>query len=349
MGIIFYMPWCLLGSLRKTCQQVQTQGPTTIRIADIVASVSRQSLPRVFLIDGIETAFLSSRLLGFLEGLFKFLLSLQNTPKLQDKLTVRLFLRTDLAHRAFQNIEQQISGRVIYLSWDTQSILNFVLSRIAALPWYMEAFPGTVAEIRNATDVVISGNLPIEDCDRLLSQVFPQKIRRNNLLTLTFLKTYFSDSAGETATYYPRIYDRFLQLIADPSELGRQFGRAVRLEDDRVSQALIFAAHERASKDYLQQVEAELAYLLQLSPDYSENGRKVKELLQAFAGLQTPFGVDSCVQQLGSKLVGLSESVIRAALVQMRDVGIFEERPGYAGEWRVGRLFKASLGMKYVR
>lgn len=338
-----------LNSLRRIYQRVQTEGANAIRTADIVALAGRQPSRRVFLIDGVETAFLSSRLLSFLEGLFKFLLSLQNTPKLQDQFTVRLFLRTDLARRAFQNIEQQISGRVIYLSWDKQSILNFVLYRMSALPWFIEEFPIPIASIRNAEKSVLSGNLPEDEADDLLSQIFPQKIRRNNLLTLTFLKTYFSDSVGETATYYPRIYDRFLQLIDNPTDLGRQFTNAPKLEDNRVSQALIFAAHEQASKDYLGQVEAELVYLLLLAEDYQENCDQVKQLLQAFAGLKTPFKVDECVQKLCSKLQGISEPKVRAALVQMRDVGIFEERPGYPDELRVGRLFKASLGMKYFR
>jgi hypothetical protein len=321
----------------------------TLRISDVIEVAAKQTTKRVFLIDGIETAFLSSRLLVYLEALFKFLLSIQNDPRLDSNVSVRLFLRTDLARRAFQNVEQQISGRVIYLSWDTQGILNFVLSRIAELSWFASVFPQAVQEIRNNQTLLISGNLPVEDCDRLLSKIFPQKIRRNNLFTLTFLKTYFSDSAGETATYYPRIYDRFLQLINDPTELGRQFAGVSKLEEGRVNQSLIFAAHERAAKDYLQQVEAELVYLLQLATDYNENTRRVKDLLEAFAGLPTPFNVDSCVQQLGQKLQGVSETQIRASLVLMREVGIFEERSGFPGEWRVGRLFKASLGMKYFR
>jgi MinD-like ATPase involved in chromosome partitioning or flagellar assembly len=339
----------LLASLNGFAERARLNGVNSIKIKDIISLAVQQSSKRVFLIDGIETAFLSSRLLVYLEALFKFLLSLQNDPKFDGKVMVRLFLRTDLARRAFQNVEQQITGRVIYLSWDTQSILNFVLSRIAALPWFTKAFPETVQKIHNQQDILISGNLSVEECDSLLSEVFPQKIRRNNLLTLTFLKTYFSDSASETTTYYPRIYDRFLQLINDPTDLGRQFTNISKLEEGRVSQSLIFAAHERAAKDYLQQVEAELVYLLQLAQDYSKNSHRVKELLQAFAGLPTPFNLDTCVQDLRSKLQGVSEAEIRAALVQMREVGIFEERPGYAGEWRVGRLFKASLGMKYVR
>jgi hypothetical protein len=339
----------LIVSLNEVSKRTQISGVSVIKIKDIIDAACQLSAKRVFLIDGIETAFLSSRLLVYLEALFKFLLSIQNDPKLDGKVMVRLFLRTDLARRAFQNVEQQISGRVIYLSWDTQSILNFVLSRISALQWFASAFPETVLEIQGHQLLLTSSNLPVDECDRLLSQIFPQKIRRNNLLTLTFLKTYFSDSASETTTYYPRIYDRFLQLINDPTELGRQFSSVSKLEEGRVSQSLIFAAHERAAKDYLQQVEAELVYLLQLAQDYSENSRRVKELLQAFAGLPTPFNVDTCVQDLRSKLQGVSEAEIRAALVQMREVGIFEERPGFAGEWRVGRLFKSSLGMKYVR
>ncbi|MEK7677337.1 MAG: hypothetical protein AAB676_16025 [Verrucomicrobiota bacterium] len=339
----------LLNSLKQYSERARAEGPASVRITEVVEAAAHQKARRFFLVDGIETAFLSSRLILYLEGLFKFLSSIQNNPKLQDRVTVRLFLRTDLARRAFQNIEQQISGRVIYLSWDTQSILNFVLSRITALPWFMQAFPSTVAELQNNQLLLVAGNLPVDECDRLLSQVFPQKIRRNNLLTLTFLKTYFSGSAGEAATYYPRIYDRFLHLIDNPTDLGRQFASVQKLEDGRVSQALIFAAHEQAAKDYLEQVEAELVYLLQLAPDYAANAQRVKELLQAFAGLSTPFIVDSCLQQLGSKLQGISEPQIRAALLQMREVGIFEERPGFANQWRVGRLFKASLGMKYVR
>ena len=140
----------------------------------IVEAAAHEKARRVFLVDGIETAFLSSRLILYLEGLFKFLSSIQNNPKLQDRVTVRLFLRTDLARRAFQNIEQQISGRVIYLSWDTQSILNFVLSRITALPWFMQAFPSTVAELQNNQLLLVAGNL-LDECDRLLSRVFPRK------------------------------------------------------------------------------------------------------------------------------------------------------------------------------
>jgi MinD-like ATPase involved in chromosome partitioning or flagellar assembly len=334
----------LIGSLKARARR-----QSKLRVSEVVELATRQTSKRVFLIDGIETAFLSSRLMVYLEALFKFLLSLQNDPKLESKVTVRLFLRTDLARRAFQNVEQQIAGRAIYLSWDTQSILNFVLSRIGSLAWFRTAFPITVAQIEANKGLLIAGNLPVERCDQLLSEIFPHKIRRNNLLTLTFLKTYFSDSAGETATYYPRIYDRFLQLISDPKDLARQFAGGAKLENGRINQALIFAAHEQAARDYLQQVEAELVYLLQLAPDYPENVRRVKELLEAFAGLPTPFTVDSCVLQLRSKLQGLSEAEIRAALVQMRDVGIFEERTGSPGEWRVGRLFKSSLGMKYVR
>lgn len=235
------------------------------------------------------------------------------------------------------------------MSWDTQSILNFVLSRVTALPWFVQNFPDTVAELQGHQQLLVAGNLAEDECDRLLCQIFPQKIRRNNLLTLTFLKTYFSDSAGEAATYYPRIYDRFLHLINNPADLGRQFAAAPRLEEGHVSQALIFAAHERAAKDYLEQVQAELVYLLQLADGYSLNAQRVKELLQAFSGLPTPFNLDACLQLLGTKLQDISESKIRAALVQMRDVGIFEVRPGFANQWRVGRLFKASLGMKYVR
>jgi hypothetical protein len=33
-------------------------------------------------------------------------------------------------------------------------------------------------------------------------------------------------------------------------------------------------------------------------------------------------------------------------MLQMRKVGIFEDRPGYRGYWRVGRLFKSSHALQ---
>lgn len=337
-------------ALKDALARIQQRGTNAVTATAVAESARAERRNRVFLIDGIETAFRAERLLRAVEGLFRFLLTVQTTPDFAESVTIRLFLRTDLARRASQNVEQQTAGRELTLAWDTKSIFNFMLSRIVQLPWFQTNFTNTVGEIEARLDEVRTGMLPEDECERLLLQVFPEKIRRNNLLTLTFLRTYFSDSASEAASYYPRIYDRFLQIIANPShQLKLDFAGDAQLENGRVSSPLIFAAHKEATQDYLAQVRGELEFLLELSNDPLENKRRVDALLQAFAGLPTPFILDSCVESLRQKLSQLQEGQIRQALGQMKEVGMFEGRPGFHGQWRVGRLFKESLGMKYVR
>jgi hypothetical protein len=50
-----------------------------------------------------------------------------------------------------------------------------------------------------------------------------------------------------------------------------------------------------------------------------------------------------------SDATGIAAESVRNALEKMKDVGMFESRPDYPGEWRAGRLFKSSLRVKYVR
>jgi tetraacyldisaccharide-1-P 4'-kinase len=124
------------------------------------------------------------------------------------------------------------------------------------------------------------------------------------------------------------------------------------IEEDRVAQPLIIAAHDYASKEYLNQVVAELKNLVQLSANPKQNEDFVEVLISAFSGLPTPFEFDKCLNQVLPRFeehATVSRDRIRDALQLMKQVGIFEERPGYAGWWRVGRLFKTALGMKYVR
>jgi hypothetical protein len=183
---------------------------------------------------------------------------------------------------------------------------------------------------------------------------FPTRLRRNNLQTTTFLKTYFADSAsdksdlggGDRLRYYPRIFDRFLEVIAEP-QLAFPGDR---LDGDRkISQNLIFLAHEEAAKSYLNQLESELVYLVRLSDDQEDNRIKIRALLNAFGGLKTPFALEEQIDAIFVKLQSIDRAVIRAAMESMKRVGMFEDRPDYEGQWRVGRLFKSSLRMKYVR
>jgi hypothetical protein len=311
--------------------------------------VLAQSQKRVLLIDGVETAFGATQTAAYVEGLFGFLATIQSDLALSQRLTIRLFIRTDLAEGARENIEQQTENRVIYLAWDTQTILNFVLVRLASIPWFRQNFVQPIIDIEGRTSELIKGTVTEEDCGVILLKIFPEKVRRNNVGMLTFLKTYFSDGQGEKASFYPRIYDSFLRYIADGGSPGTSSKR-VQLEDARIAQDLIFDAHAHACRDYLKQVKDELKNLLDLADNSNDNQERINDLLEGFSGMATPFRFDECVQELTTKLTPtISDSKLRKAMLQMKRVGIFEDRPDYPGHWRVGRLFKSSLGMRYYR
>ena len=112
---------------------------------------------------------------------------------------------------------------------------------------------------------------------------------------------------------------------------------------------MIFLAHEEAAKAYLAQLESELVYLISLSDDHATNQERIRALLNAFAGLKTPFQLEDQLEAIASKVASIQSTEIRAAMESMKRVGMFEDRPDYPGQWRVGRLFKSSLRMKYVR
>ncbi|HEX3742675.1 MAG TPA: hypothetical protein VHW09_02040 [Bryobacteraceae bacterium] len=312
---------------------------------------------RTFLIDSLETAFPARLIQTYLESLFRVLQIIDTDPRISKVIKFKVFLRSDLAERGFQNIEQQLHGRTKHLSWNTQLIFNFVLSRIATIPWYRTAFPKLVADIQSVRGRVLKGELSIEECERMLLVPFPSQLRRNNLQTTTFLKTYFADSASDKTDlsgsdrlrYYPRIFDKFLEVLADPQATKVAYTGHQLDNNQKINQSLIFLAHEEAAKAYLSQLESELVYLISLAEDHSTNQAAINALLNAFAGLKTPFVLDDQIEAIRAKVPSIPNSAVRAAMESMKRVGMFEDRPDYPGQWRVGRLFKSSLRMKYVR
>jgi hypothetical protein len=261
-------------------------------------------------------------------------------------------LRTDLARRAIQNVEQQTTGRRLDLVWNTQSIFNFVLSRIAKLEWFREHFFAACSAIEEQEERIRAGLLPPEEYEPILLEIFPRRLRRNNLQTLTFLKTYFSDAAGDDETraaFYPRLFDAFLHLIAHPGELPHGDAPANVIEEDRIHQGLVLAAHEAASRKFLAEVTQELAVLLHLAKTPPNNEQRVNRLIQAFDGLQTPFVLEAILKELQTRVSNVKPADLREAIQRMKELGMFEDRPGYPGSWRAGRLFKSALRMKYVR
>nr|WP_275337177.1 AAA family ATPase [Nodosilinea sp. TSF1-S3]MDF0369948.1 AAA family ATPase [Nodosilinea sp. TSF1-S3] len=311
---------------------------------------------RTFLMDGFETAFTAKLIFPYIEALFRFVQIIESDPRLSKFIHIKVFLRSDLAGRGYQNIEQQLFGKSILVSWDTLKIFNFLLARISRVEWYRQNFNELIENIERNRDEIIRGTLPVDVCESLLMMAFPENVNRNNLATKTFLKTYFADSASDRPDisssdklrYYPRVFDKFLQVIADPKPNDVGSFQGSQIENGKISQNLIFIAHEAAAREYLGQLQSELNYLISLSDDFSDNQMKVKSLLDSFEGLKTPFRLDECVAEIASK-VSLNTTDIRNAIERMKSVGMFEDRPGYPGQLRVGRLFKSSLRMKYLR
>jgi hypothetical protein len=326
---------------------------------EIISSWQGGKSRRLFLLDSLETTFPSAVMPIFLDSLFRVLSMIEADSRIADWVGFRVFLRRDLAQPSFvQNIEQQLYGKSLELSWDYQSILNFMLSRIGQNQWYRDNFADLRAQIEEKSRTILAGEVGTLECEQLLLMAFPTTVKRNNLQTMTFLRTYFSDSASDRGPgdssaiddvrrYYPRVFDDFLNSI--PSDLKDQQGTPIKLlEEGRISQQRIFRAHETAANNYLMGLKQELAYLLNLAPIIVENQSQIERLVNAFDGLQTPFKIETRVAELAT-LTGLATEAIRSALEKMKDVGMFEPRPDYPGEWRVGRLFKSSLRMKYVR
>ena len=337
--------------MREWLRRIELDGAASIRTSEI-AELLNNLEHQVFFIDGVETAFRSAQMPAFVQGLFRFLGLIQSNATIASRLTIRLFLRTDLVQLAAENVEQQVEGRQLTLAWDTQSILNFALTRIAALQWFRDSFPSTVEKIEANGRTLAEGELPVDECSEVLLEIFPANYKRNNLRTLTFLKTYFSEGEGDAASFYPRIYDAFLRAIDKPSIIGPSAARLPQIEEGHVGQQLIVQAHDYASEQYLKQVTAELKNLVTLAEDPTENSVRVDALLPLFRGLPTPFVVTTCLDTVCQKLSNdfqIERDRVKSALDQMKRVGIFEERPGWNGYWRAGRLFKNALGMKYVR
>jgi hypothetical protein len=325
---------------RKKSGSVFSTHDVTKRILDLPEK-------KVFLIDGVETAFTSSHIHGFVGGLFRFLAAVQSDLRLSQKVAIRLFIRTDLVYGARENIEQQLEHRSLLLAWNTQTILNFVLARIAVLPWFRENFTTAVGVINSNYADLTQGAVSEEVCGGILRDIFPNKVRRHNILIHTFLTTWFSDGQGDKASYYPRVYDLFLRFIADGGNSATGMGQ-IQLENGKVAQDIIAKAHVEACKNYLRQVRDELKYLIELDPDIGNNASKIDNLLGQFNGKSTPFPLEETLGELAGS-TGLDKEDIRRALQQMKRVGIFEEHPRSPRQWRAGRLFKSSLGMLYNR
>lgn len=308
---------------------------------------------KVLLIDGLETLVPASEIKKFVAGLFVVMNVVQNDLALSSKLVIRAFLREDLTSDSVQNIEQQMEGKVLRLKWSASSILNFAVSRLPSLPWISKEFPALVTDIQSRSIEIQRSALSEQDATELLLQVFPNKLRRNNLLTSTFLRLYFSDAGGDNtnmATFYPRLYLYFLQKL---DELAKSEQTPLSGDPLRLDSSLLNQAYDQASGTFIAETKQELVHLLSLNVDGREENTedseaKVTQFIAAFDGISTPFVLDKLVSQLSEK-TRFTDKSIRESLQRMKTLRMFEVRPGFPGSWRVGQLYKMGLRMKYAR
>lgn len=348
------------GSERSASEIVQrhlTSGTDPIALADrlaIKSSLVRLSAPQVLLVDGLETLVPAGNIKGFVTALFNLMSTVQNDSALSSRLVIRAFVREDLAADSVQNIEQQTEGRYLRLKWSASSILNFAISRLPTLGWVRANFGQVCDEILDRRDDVGNGALSEQEATALMLRVFPERLRRNNLSTATFLRLYFSDAGGDDtnkATFYPRLYLSFLQKL---DELASQSPEPLD-QSGRVTSALLNRAYDEASSEFINETKQELSHLLSL--EYQEDDEtgnteddqaRVTKFIAAFDGLSTPFEHEAIVEQLQLR-THFKEKSVRESLQRMKAIRMFEDRPGYAGWWRVGQLYKMGLRMKYVR
>lgn len=320
---------------------------------EIKSYLLKYSEQKILLIDGLETLVPAAQIKAYVAGLFAVMNMVQNDPSLSSKLTIRAFLREDLSADSVQNIEQQMEGRVLRLKWSAASILNFAVSRLPLLPWISQKFPDVVQDVKEYAKEIQRSALSEPDATGLLLRVFPERLRRNNLLTSTFLRLYFSDAGGDNtnmATFYPRLYLYFLQKL---DELALSESNPLSGEPLRLDSSLLNRAYDQASTIFINETKQELVHLLSLNiadtaSPMNDSQSNVAQFVAAFDGVSTPFVLDGLVTQLKVK-TQFTEQSIRESLQRMKTLRMFEERPGYPGSWRVGQLYKMGLRMKYAR
>jgi hypothetical protein len=332
-------------SLRTSIHDDDANDCTSLTLKSALTSGPR----RVFLIDGLETAFGPHQIESCVNGIFEVMRIIQAEPEIRENVEVKLFLRTDLKQRAgIQNLEQQIHGRARYLSWDLQSILNFMLSRIAssACPLFLKKFPDHIGRIETRQDEIREAAVPAAEAFDLMLPMFPERIRRVNAKMQTFIELHFADSSSEGGNYYPRFVQSFLDYINNAEQgasASVRFRGDVFSADGRLTSAVVQYAYDEAAKQFLSEVRQELQFVLEIA------NNQIDPFLEAFAGQATPFRVDEMVQTISNR-VPLQADVVRDALDKLKSMGIFELRPGYENlEWRAGRIFRSALKMKLRR
>lgn len=354
--------WSLLAARLEADRSNEAYSSTLKNYADLpldeltrrtspAACISKLKARKItLLVDGLETAVSSTKLKRLVEGLLLCMNTVQNSLEFRLKLNIRLFLRVDLAIGA-QNIEQQTAGRKIDLYWDEQAQMNYALACLVSNEWIRTNFEDTVRNIDKKKQDICLGRLATDACEELLLQIFPENLRRSNIKTITFIKTYFRDASSQNnehlATFYPRL---FLGFVSALEKNISKFSSPIDSETKKVNQALIFEAYESAAKEFINDAQQELIHAITLDDDLDENSRKIRILIDALKAKATPFRLEDLAHKVSSEVGSdISEDSVKKALRTMKEMGFFEQTAKDATRWRAGRVYKSALKMKYVR
>ncbi|EKO3405928.1 hypothetical protein FNO25_002962 [Vibrio fluvialis] len=315
-----------------------------------VSKILNSNTVQVLLIDGLETinGLKASKVKSFVSSLINCISVIHSNPELSRSIKIKLFARMDLVFSQTQNIEQQMEGKSVDLTWGEDSQLNFNLACIAGNECFKNKFPDFHSDLISNKHFITSSMLSISDCEDMLLRIFPDKLRRSNLKTTTFLKTYFRDASSASsehkATFYPRLFLNFI------NELGNSLKYDNNIVNGKISHSIIDLAYENAASSFLRDIRQELIFAIEFNDDYDKNVRMIESLLQHFNGRVTPFDLTEEIDEIFSSLdEQVSKNAISVAMNTMKNMGIFEPTASDVSKWRAGRVYKSALKMKFLR
>jgi hypothetical protein len=80
----------------------------------------RPEMRRVFLVDGLETMTQTRQEAhGNIQALLNVCSALETNREFRGRISLRIFLRTDISRWGFENFEQQSHGKRLDLSWSS--------------------------------------------------------------------------------------------------------------------------------------------------------------------------------------------------------------------------------------
>ena len=323
----------------------------------------------IFAIDGLEETFHTRYIKGYVNTLQEVMEHVATIPELYRFLGIKLFLRSDLIMRSYQNFDQ-LGNRKVELKWNKQSIFNFLVSSILFRRNLNDSghekfnqFLKQNLEMHYKKETldqyeekVKTAELSVSDCIEFLEKIFDSKLGAGNAYLETFFTQFFTDSEKTNAQYYPRVYDFLLDTLALNFTDSDDFLKEIKVKKGKFkvikNNPVIYAYESVAKEEYLNSLKEELEFLLDFRKE------EIDTFVKSFEGKRTPFEKKEMVQHIASRLVNSHLNLNKEGKVEIRrkvdkaldslfSIGILEEVPNNHTKLRVGRLIKAAFKMTY--